>query len=389
MKDKADAAQGHGAFSIPSLDGIRALSFFLVFLGHGGVLGIPGGFGVTVFFFLSGYLITTLLRQEMNKTGSLSFRLFYLRRALRIWPPFYIVLAVASAMTAIGFMSGSVHGPDAFAQCMHYTNYWLIWHGADYVPHGTAVYWSLAVEEHFYLILPALYLVLRRFNLSPRGQAAVFLSLCVVTLVWRFVLVVFQHSAMERTYLATDTRFDSMLFGCCLAVFNNPALDLPKRDRPSAGEIAWLIGGCVTLVASFVVRNAVFRETLRYSLQGIGLFPIFVTAVRYPNWGPYPFLQLRFVRYVGTISFTLYLVHQVVFSVLADHGIIQPTVTLPLAFVLSLALASFSWFAIEKPCAGLRRRFASVRASGGAELPRLEAREAGQMANATVRSTAD
>src|SRR5262245_15809989 len=78
------------ALSIPSLDGLRAVSFFMVFLAHAGAPGIPGGFGVTVFFFLNGYLITTLIRVEMEETGRMSLRHFYLRRVLRILPPFYI-----------------------------------------------------------------------------------------------------------------------------------------------------------------------------------------------------------------------------------------------------------------------------------------------------------
>src|SRR5664279_4763278 len=77
------------AFHIPSLDGLRAVAFLMVFFGHVGAPGVPGGFGVTVFFFLSGYLITTLLRIERERTGRVSLRLFYLRRALRILPPFY------------------------------------------------------------------------------------------------------------------------------------------------------------------------------------------------------------------------------------------------------------------------------------------------------------
>jgi peptidoglycan/LPS O-acetylase OafA/YrhL len=184
--------------------------------------------------------------------------------------------------------------------------------------------------------------------------------MCAVTLVWRTVLVLLLHSPSDRTYLATDTRFDSMLFGCCLAVFGNPALDLPERERPTPVELLWLAGGVCLLLSSFAVRDPSFRETLRYTLQGLGLFPVFVTAVRYPNWGPYPLLQIRFVRYVGTISFTLYLVHQVVILVLNDHGIYYRPVVFPVALAVSLGFASAMWFVIEKPCAGLRRRFAST-----------------------------
>src|SRR5438270_10676355 len=91
--DRVVQPQAKKPFQIPSLDGLRAVSFMIVFLSHAG-LGrfVSGGFGVTVFFFLSGYLITTLMRMEADKTGHVSLKLFYLRRAVRILPPFYIVL---------------------------------------------------------------------------------------------------------------------------------------------------------------------------------------------------------------------------------------------------------------------------------------------------------
>src|SRR5438105_2995303 len=86
-------ASSEGGFQIPSLDGIRAVSFLIVFLAHAGLERyVPGYFGLTVFFFLSGFLITTLLRREYDRTGSVSLSHFYLRRILRIFPPFYLVL---------------------------------------------------------------------------------------------------------------------------------------------------------------------------------------------------------------------------------------------------------------------------------------------------------
>src|SRR5512142_971900 len=88
-----------GAFQIPSLDGLRAVAFLMVFLGHGVPIAltryVPPRFAVTIFFFLSGYLITTLMRIEAEKTGEISLRNFYLRRVLRIFPPFYITFALA------------------------------------------------------------------------------------------------------------------------------------------------------------------------------------------------------------------------------------------------------------------------------------------------------
>src|ERR1700722_2069039 len=89
---------------IPSLDGIRAISFFLVFFAHAGLgsIIIPGGFGVTIFFLLSGFLITTLLRLEFGRYRRISLGSFYLRRVLRILPPLYVVLALAIVLTSLG-----------------------------------------------------------------------------------------------------------------------------------------------------------------------------------------------------------------------------------------------------------------------------------------------
>ena len=78
-------------FHIPSLDGIRTVAVMIVFLSHAGLTFIPGGFGVTIFFFLSGYLITTMLRREHDRDNRIDFKKFYMRRVLRIWPAFYLV----------------------------------------------------------------------------------------------------------------------------------------------------------------------------------------------------------------------------------------------------------------------------------------------------------
>src|SRR5512138_1611953 len=96
-------------FHIPSLDGIRGIAALMVFLSHGAFPNlIPGGFGVTIFFFLSGHLITTLLRREYAATGSISLRNFYLRRVYRILPPMYLVLTAAVLLEVAGFFNSSM-----------------------------------------------------------------------------------------------------------------------------------------------------------------------------------------------------------------------------------------------------------------------------------------
>ena len=351
---------------IPSLDGLRAISFFIVFVAHAGlpfVLPVPGGFGVTVFFFLSGFLITTLIRAEQQATGTVSVRNFYLRRALRILPPFYIVLAMAAALVWSGVLPGRLDSRAISAQALHFANYWFIYQGSDGAPAGTVPYWSLAVEEHFYLVFPVLYLTLNRF-LARRGQGLTLWALCAAVCVWRCILVFGYGVSEDRTYMASDTRFDSILFGCALAVSMNPML-----DRPVGGERLWKWGllptGLALLLVTFTYRAPWFRETIRYTLQGLALTPVFVAAIRFPGWLPFRLLNLPAVAFIGTLSYTLYLTHQIAMMALherwpaLDHTVTGAAAALAAAFAVSYAVHRF----VEKPCARLRKRFAGAPSS--------------------------
>lgn len=357
------------ALHIPSLDGLRAISFFIVFAAHAGMANvIPGGFGVTVFFFLSGFLITTLMRIEHQATGTVSVRQFYMRRALRILPPFYLILALACGLTLIGVLPGVLQPRVALAQALHVSNYWFILFGSDGAPAGTVPYWSLAVEEHFYLVFPLMYLVLNRY-FSHRAQARTFWMLCAAVCLWRCVLVLVFAVPEDRTYLATDTRFDSVLFGCALAMGLNPML-----DRPIGRDWMWkwvlVPAALALLVFTFAYRAPWFRETIRYSLQGIALTPVFVGAIRFPEWLPFRVLNTKAVAFVGVLSFTLYLSHQIVLMGL--HFWLPSLTPLPgscvafaIAFAVSLSIHRF----VEKPCAEIRKRLARHASVGRAAVP--------------------
>jgi peptidoglycan/LPS O-acetylase OafA/YrhL len=340
---------------IPSLDGLRAVSFLLVFLAHSGVNGVPGGFGVTVFFFLSGFLITTLMRVEREKTGTVNLRHFYLRRALRILPPFYLILTLASVLTLLRFLPGELQPKVVLAQSLHVSNYWFIWRGSDGSAAGTVPFWSLAVEEHFYLLFPVLYLGLTR-ALSRRAQAGVVVALCAVICLWRCVLVGVFGVIDDRTYMASDTRFDSIFFGCALAIGMSPVLDAPAgSDR----LWKWLLlpGALALLIFTFAYRAEWFRETIRYTLQGIALTPVFVSVIRFPEWPPFRFLNTRPVAFVGVLSYSLYLVHQVALFLLGYwlaslHPVSRSILALLVSFVIAVAIH----YAVEKPFARLRGR---------------------------------
>ena len=349
------------AFHIPSLDGIRAASFLVVFAAHAGLPNlIPGGFGVTVFFFLSGYLITTLMRMEWDAFGTVSLKQFYLRRALRILPPFYLTLALATGAAALGILPDGFSPSAVIAQCLHAANYWIVLRGYEGQPSGTGVYWSLAVEEHFYLVFPLVFIALRKWVRAPARRAAVLYAACAAVLLWRVALVYGMHAATDRTYVASDTRVDSILYGCALAVYGNPVIDGPSRFPESWWKWGILPSSVAALLFSFLYRDPSFRETTRYSLQGVALTPVFITAIRYPTWLVYRPLNTRVASFIGVLSYSLYLVHHVILVIVQARLPIHPVAQAAVAMGLSIGLAWMIYRFVEKPCAVLRKRLSRL-----------------------------
>lgn len=346
---------------IPSLDGLRAVSFLLVFADHVGlgraVPVLAGDLGVTIFFFLSGFIITTLMRSEFEKNGSVNIGHFWLRRALRILPPFFLVVGAATLLALMLYPSGTVYGPAVVAELLLYANYWGIYGINDGAP-GTGVVWSLAVEEHFYLLFPLLYTAIQKCHMPRQRQAFLLWSLCAAVLAWRCVLVIGLHATSTRVTLATDTRMDSILFGCALAVWNNPAVDAPYRT-PNIWKYLLLPVALATLAASVLFRDPVFRATWYFSVQGVALTCVFICAVRYPLWAPFRFLNWRPVAFIGVLSYSLYLVHDVLLRAARQlwpnhHGGQHAVIALAASIVVAWTIYAL----VEEPCARLRKKLA-------------------------------
>ncbi|OYE05181.1 acyltransferase family protein [Nostoc sp. 'Peltigera membranacea cyanobiont' 232] len=355
--DIAAGANAHSKFYIPSLDGLRTVAFLIVFLSHAKVAELfPGGFGVTIFFFLSGYLITTILRREYDRYQTIDFKLFYTRRILRIWPAFYLVLFLGAALTVLGFIQGEIRLPAFLSQCLHYNNYYTIFSPNGTTP-GSGVYWSLAVEEHFYLLFPLLYLALRKLRITPHRQMLVLWGLCLATLLWRCLQVYSFGASSERIFYATDTRLDSILFGCALAVNNNPMLDKQYYSQKIWNYLLLPIG-VILIIFSFLYRSHEFQQTFRYSIQGIALYPIFITAIRFPDWGLFPLLNLNWMRFLGVLSYSLYLVHYtVIFTVKMYLPQLHKFMQAGISLLISVGLAYMIYHFIELPLGRLRKKF--------------------------------
>jgi peptidoglycan/LPS O-acetylase OafA/YrhL len=343
-------------FYIPCLDGIRAIAFLIVFLSHAGYGKIiPGAFGVSIFFFLSGYLITTLLRVEFDKRGTINLQKFYFRRLIRIFPPLYLVILIASILTQLGVLQGTFLTPiGVISQIFCFNNYHAIsLNSYDGQAPGTAILWAVAIEVHFYLLFPIFYLFLRRHISSQLKQMLVILSICGIALLWRCILVYKFNAPELRTYIATDTRIDGILFGSILAIYGNPVLD--KVNNSSRWWIGWLAVSLGVLVFSIVFRNPQFRETFRYTIQSAALIPVFVAMIRYPNKSIFNWLQTEWLKWYGKLSYALYLVHlSIIFGLQRTN--LPMGVVIILSFALSTLLGAVIYYYLEMPFERLKNK---------------------------------
>lgn len=345
---------------LPSLDGIRAIAIIMVFISHAGWGHIvPGGFGVTIFFFLSGYLITTLLRVEYENLGEINLKKFYLRRIYRILPPMYFVLFVVLILWKFGILVGNISLYGLLAQIFQVTNYYILNATEIQIAPYTGILWSLAVEEHFYLIFPAFFIFsLKRWSYPKIAKLC--LGLCLLVLIWRCILVFGYDVSTNRTYIATDTRLDSILFGCIMGTWMNPALDQTTSIANSVlCEIMTLCAAIALLIFSLTYRNDAFRETLRYTLQGIALFPVFWLAIRHPDWPIFRILNAKLLRAVGKISYVIYLSH--FFMLHIAESLVKGRLAITLtAITMTILFSIFVYYLVELPFARLRSNRASV-----------------------------
>lgn len=340
--------------TIPSLNGIRAVAVLMVVSAHAGLEWlVPGSLGVTVFFVLSGFLITTLMRVEQARTGGIGFRAFYLRRVLRLSPPLLIVIAAAAVIATLLGASENFSRDGLLAVLFYYGNYHMIGHDFHGVPGGIGVVWSLAVEEHFYLVYPPLAALLLR-RLRPLQAAAILVAGCVVVLAWRIHLV---GAGVSEAYIAmaTDTRIDAILAGCALAFAANPWLQ-PPRASPRRDLLLALV--CITmLAASLAWREPAFRLTARYTVQSLATVGLLWLAVARSTHPAFRWLSAPIAVYLGTVSYTVYLSHQVFGMALMHYLPRLPWyAVLPVTLLLAVLAAEAMRRWVEPPFVRLRQK---------------------------------
>jgi peptidoglycan/LPS O-acetylase OafA/YrhL len=322
---------------------LRAISISIVLVSHAGYGSVvPGGLGVTIFFFLSGYLITTLLMDERERFGRIDIGKFYLRRVFRLFPPLLVTLVIAYALVILGLLDGGISWAGVLAQLLYFANYYgLFIDPGNTTAAGTGILWSLAVEEHFYMIYPAVLAGLLALGLSRRIVVVLAIA-CLAVLAWRMYLAGLPNFETERTYYSSDTRIDSIVFGCLLALAANP------KSAKAGTSNSFLEPTSATLLAAAVIvmamtiawRDAYFRETFRYSLQGLALMPVFYFAIRYAAHFPFTLLNHTWVARIGVYSYAMYLIHHIVINAIEKNA---PWLAIakPLLVLVTFAIATF------------------------------------------------
>lgn len=347
---------------IESLDGLRGASIALVVLSHAG-LGkiVPGGLGVTLFFFISGYIITRLLLQEHARYGSIDIPAFFARRAFRILPALLMYLLACSLYLFFYFSSiEPLHLLSAVFNVYNYYYIFVLDHGGPIGNHHPyAIVWSLAVEEHYYLAYPFLFAAL----ISKPSQFRNWLILLsAASLALRFYLawhIGTENLPAERIYKATDTRIDSIAFGAIFALTTAKSAS-GRMARILRGDLAFPCGA-VLLLASLIFREQVFRETLRYTIQGIAIALIFSALIETKK--PNRILTSSAATWLGSISYSLYLWHWLCLIVLENAWPrFMETVAGHIVFVAaSLLAAHISHRYIETPALVLGRKWQERR----------------------------
>ncbi len=340
-----------GRSTIPGLDGIRALAVLLVIANHFGFEFINGALGVLIFFVLSGFLITWLMLKETEKTGTVSLKNFYRRRVLRIFPAFY-----AFWLAGVGIYLARGHYLDwgqAISALFYFSNYWMGLVPSDCMlfPHT----WSLSIEEQFYLLWPALFILgLRRPQRLPW-----YLGFAIVA-VWihRAVLLLVFHVPQEYLYRAFDTRMDHLAIGCLLAILlRRGALDGLARALTRS---AWqpLLTLALLFAAQAGHSSTTFIFTVGYALEPLLTAIFLMQLMWFSDTGGWRIFEHPVTRYLGRISYPLYLWQQL--TLFTSKRVLEgmpPAVQFVFALAVTVAFASGSYFLVEKPFLRLKSRF--------------------------------
>ena len=346
---------------ITGLDGIRAIAVIMVLAYHLKLALFKSGFlGVTVFFVLSGYLITGILISEVEEEGTIDLKNFWLRRIRRLVPAVMsmavVIIFVSAVVNRIIFTKGC---KDFLASVLGFNNWWQIFNKVSYfeaagVPSPFTHCWSLAIETQFYLIYPLILLGIYKL-VKSRGEgrakrgllfAGVTLLLALISVILMIVLFDPQKDA-SRVYYGTDTRAFSLLFGALLAILWEYRM-VPRRLSASVNMVLGSVSFAVLLVMTIAINGSSNFWYRGGQFVGTILTVLVIYTVSGRKTWLSRFLSNPVLKWIGDRSYSIYLWHYPIILLISKGIKASWWITL-IEIVLSVVLAELSYRFIETP----------------------------------------
>ena len=346
---------------ITGLDGIRAIAVIMVLAYHLKLALFKSGFlGVTVFFVLSGYLITGILISEVEEEGTIDLKNFWLRRIRRLVPAVMsmavVIIFVSAVVNRIIFTKGC---KDFLASVLGFNNWWQIFNKVSYfeaagVTSPFTHCWSLAIETQFYLIYPLVLLGIYKL-VKSRGEgrakrgllfAGVTLLLALISVILMIVLFDPQQDA-SRVYYGTDTRAFSLLFGALLAILWEYRM-VPRRLSASVNMVLGSVSFAVLIVMTIAINGSSNFWYRGGQFFGTILTVLMVYAVSGRKTWLSRFLSNPVLKWIGDRSYSIYLWHYPIILLISKGIKASWWITL-IEIVLSVVLAELSYRFIETP----------------------------------------
>lgn len=340
---------------MPGLDGLRAVAILIVMTDHAFPrLMFPGGIGVEVFFVLSGFLITRILLKQYVKTGGINLRRFYFNRAVRLWPPLIVMVVVTFCVHDLAHAS-LMEAAGASLVALTYTSNvveTILGRDLGYLSHT----WSLAMEEQFYLVWPALLLVAIRRRAGVRAVATVAGALgLVIFLIWAFVLTPASFSPAGRA--------GGLFLGCLLAA-------VTLKSEWSSTRLAYI---SAALFVGVLVLEATHIGSPRWTRPAADILacPIALEAA-FGSSALVRWLSIRPLVYVGLVSYGIYLWHYPLYWILYKHVDLPAPLIAIIGAVIAFGLAVLTREFVEKPTLSWRDKRNQAKVRLGAPPTQLE-----------------
>ncbi len=348
-----------GFEKIYGLDGLRLISVLIVLIRHFDISDkVPGGFGVSVFFFISGFLICRMLLAEELETGGIGLRAFYIRRFIRLLPPL-VLMGIITIPILLKLYPDSFSWAQVISAFAYLGNIQTIIVRLYDLPDGLTAYeplWSLAVEEHFYLLLPLLLMFVHDLQ---RRIWLVFLLGCLPPLLLRFsfaMLLTPEHADIIN-YRFTFTRIDAMAWGVLATLCLEAGWIRTDMFSRLGHFLIW--GGALACLLSLLHWSEFYEVALKYTPQTLAISCSVLGVLFSPQYDWLrSALEWKPVAFLGKASYEIYLWHLPIFAVVTYY-VKDSVIAITLSFMLTLMISAIAYKIVSNSVHHMRQKYGS------------------------------